>query len=251
MSLRRKHLIRLLLIVLPLLLAALILFVWRTQAAALPPVRGVTQRATIADTQLALTVGELDGGQRIIEAQLHDAGGRPLALDAVQLRFAMPFICADRIDITLLPVAAGRYRAAGTFFWMSGSYLGELSVPADGTSQAQTFVVPIAAPDVRSPFPLGALPDSATLAAGRQLYATHCASCHGDSGRGDGPASVGLSPRPSDLTEHMAAGKHSDEQIYLTIHNGRPGTAMAAWNPTLNTDEIWQLTAYLRTLATP
>ncbi|MEZ5778317.1 MAG: c-type cytochrome [Paracoccaceae bacterium] len=35
---------------------------------------------------------------------------------------------------------------------------------------------------------------------GRALYADYCASCHGDSGRGDGPAAAGLTRKPADLT---------------------------------------------------
>jgi hypothetical protein len=35
---------------------------------------------------------------------------------------------------------------------------------------------------------------------GRQLYEIYCRSCHGESGRGDGPAAETLRPRPSDLT---------------------------------------------------
>ncbi|MDP2084551.1 MAG: c-type cytochrome [Gemmobacter sp.] len=35
---------------------------------------------------------------------------------------------------------------------------------------------------------------------GRALYADYCAACHGDSGKGDGPAASGVSPRPADLT---------------------------------------------------
>lgn len=31
-------------------------------------------------------------------------------------------------------------------------------------------------------------------------YATYCASCHGASGRGDGPAAAGLDPAPANLT---------------------------------------------------
>ena len=36
--------------------------------------------------------------------------------------------------------------------------------------------------------------------AGEVLYRRHCAACHGVDGRGDGPASGGLCPPPSDLT---------------------------------------------------
>jgi len=36
--------------------------------------------------------------------------------------------------------------------------------------------------------------------AGELLYRRYCAACHGVEGRGDGPASAALSPRPTDLT---------------------------------------------------
>jgi mono/diheme cytochrome c family protein len=35
---------------------------------------------------------------------------------------------------------------------------------------------------------------------GRALYGDYCAACHGDTGRGDGPAAAALRPRPPDLT---------------------------------------------------
>lgn len=37
------------------------------------------------------------------------------------------------------------------------------------------------------------------IARGAALYQTHCASCHGAQGRGDGPAATSLSPPPADL----------------------------------------------------
>ena len=42
---------------------------------------------------------------------------------------------------------------------------------------------------------------------GRALYAEHCAVCHGDGGRGDGPAAGGLTPPPVDLTR-LSAGNN-------------------------------------------
>jgi mono/diheme cytochrome c family protein len=38
---------------------------------------------------------------------------------------------------------------------------------------------------------------------GAALYLRYCASCHGVSGRGDGPAAPALSPPPTDLTRGM------------------------------------------------
>lgn len=39
---------------------------------------------------------------------------------------------------------------------------------------------------------------------GRELFKTYCASCHGEMGRGDGPASQALRQRPPDLTQFSA-----------------------------------------------
>ncbi|WP_417523140.1 c-type cytochrome [Marinovum sp.] len=39
---------------------------------------------------------------------------------------------------------------------------------------------------------------------GRRLFVESCALCHGPSGRGDGPASDGLTPPPADLTRIAA-----------------------------------------------
>ena len=35
---------------------------------------------------------------------------------------------------------------------------------------------------------------------GRAIYQDYCVACHGDSGKGDGPAAAGLSKKPADLT---------------------------------------------------
>ncbi|NJN06107.1 MAG: cytochrome c [Rhodobacteraceae bacterium] len=38
-------------------------------------------------------------------------------------------------------------------------------------------------------------------AEGRAFFAENCVSCHGDSGKGDGPAVAGLAKKPTDLTQ--------------------------------------------------
>lgn len=43
-----------------------------------------------------------------------------------------------------------------------------------------------------------------TPSTGRMLYLQNCASCHGDTGRGDGPAASGLGTTPADLTQIAA-----------------------------------------------
>ena len=43
--------------------------------------------------------------------------------------------------------------------------------------------------------------DTDVVQSGRDLFATYCASCHGVSGRGNGPAAEELRRRPADLTQ--------------------------------------------------
>ena len=44
----------------------------------------------------------------------------------------------------------------------------------------------------------------APVDSGAVLYHRYCASCHGPTGRGDGPAAAALTPRPPDFTRRTA-----------------------------------------------
>ncbi len=60
---------------------------------------------------------------------------------------------------------------------------------------------------------------------GREVYARDCASCHGDTGKGDGPGAAGLLPKPANLAEH----DYTLERLSGALWNGSVGTAMSAW----------------------
>ena len=60
---------------------------------------------------------------------------------------------------------------------------------------------------------------------GRELYARHCATCHGATGTGDGPGAHGLLPRPANLAEHA----YANERLAQVLWNGVSGSAMSAW----------------------
>jgi mono/diheme cytochrome c family protein len=55
--------------------------------------------------------------------------------------------------------------------------------------------------------------------AGRTLYLDHCASCHGNAGRGDGPAAASLRTAPTDLTRYAQknGGVFPSEQLRRVI----------------------------------
>jgi mono/diheme cytochrome c family protein len=89
---------------------------------------------------------------------------------------------------------------------------------------------------------------AASIAAGKKLYDTQCASCHGTAGKGDGKAGLTLKPRPSDLTD--AEWKHgaTDGEIFTLIRDGAQKTAMRGYASRMATNDIWNIVNYLRTL---
>jgi mono/diheme cytochrome c family protein len=87
-------------------------------------------------------------------------------------------------------------------------------------------------------------------AAGQVIYTDNCASCHGDSGKGDGAAGASLDPKPANLV--TVASEDSDDRINWIINEGGPAmdlsASMVAWKDVLSEDEIWQVITYIRTL---
>lgn len=81
---------------------------------------------------------------------------------------------------------------------------------------------------------------------GRDTFQSTCTSCHGDGGRGDGPASAALNPPPKNLVELKA--QVGDDYLFWKISEGDFGTAMLAWKGILTEEQIWELITYIRTL---
>jgi copper transport protein len=92
------------------------------------------------------------------------------------------------------------------------------------------------------------LPDSASIARGQELYQANCLACHGSEGRGDGPTSLGLNPRPADFTSGHT-DSHPDGDVYYWIKTGVPNSAMPAFEEKFNDEDIWNLVNYVRRLS--
>lgn len=76
---------------------------------------------------------------------------------------------------------------------------------------------------------------------GQEMYKAYCASCHGLSGKGDGPAVPALKSAPPDLTtlSKRNGGKFPDSMVATILKNGvnKPahGSAeMPVWGPPLS-----------------
>jgi high-affinity iron transporter len=106
------------------------------------------------------------------------------------------------------------------------------------------------AANVRDRFGVRALPRAVPdVARGETLYAQLCASCHGPDGRGDGPASAGLDPPPSDLRDRDRMQALSPFALYSTIRYGIAGTAMAPFEAVLDDAARWDLAFLAASLA--
>jgi mono/diheme cytochrome c family protein len=212
----------------------------------------VSQTAQAGELHVTVQLDQAALGERILEVDVKDAAGGQVDLSAVRLRFTMAEMDMGRIEADAQPLGRGRYQARGSFFSMAGRWDVSATIERAGQPPAQAvFAFAIAAPGEASGPLNPQAADAATIAAGRQLYVANCVACHGATGRGDGPAAIGLRPRPADFMQHMIPGKHTDGQVFLWIKNGFPGTAMPAWSGRLSDDDIWRIVVYLRTLGQP
>ncbi len=87
-----------------------------------------------------------------------------------------------------------------------------------------------------------------SIAAGKTIYDKNCASCHGDTGRGDGRMGEELNPKPANLTD--AEWKHgsTDGEIFKVIHDGVSQTGMKPFGRKLTQHEIWDVINYIRSI---
>jgi mono/diheme cytochrome c family protein len=99
------------------------------------------------------------------------------------------------------------------------------------------------------------------LAEGQQLYATNCAACHGEQGRGDGVFAAELdqadtnehsgiesgemTTRPTDFTDAVHMLATSPAHLQGKMLRGGMGTGMPYWGPIFTEEQTWVLVAYL------
>ena len=89
--------------------------------------------------------------------------------------------------------------------------------------------------------------EASSLTVGKFLFAANCASCHGDTGAGNGPAAGALAPSPTNF--HLK--KPTQDRAWDVLENGVPGTAMPPWRSQLNAEERQALVEFVRSLYDP
>jgi mono/diheme cytochrome c family protein len=81
---------------------------------------------------------------------------------------------------------------------------------------------------------------------GQALHSRLCWTCHGKNGRGDGPASANLKPKPKDFSS-ADLQRQTDGELFWKLSNGKG--MMMPYKHSLNEENRWQLINYIRTLS--
>lgn len=91
--------------------------------------------------------------------------------------------------------------------------------------------------------------------AGRTLYNAWCVSCHGLTGKGDGPVAVGLPVKPGNHADGARMNGLSDAYLFAIIKQGgqavQRSQMMPPWGTQLTDQQIRDVVAYVRSLAVP
>lgn len=88
--------------------------------------------------------------------------------------------------------------------------------------------------------------DAASVASGKTLYGTHCKSCHGTKGKGDGPKAAQLDTESGDFTK-ASFQSQTDGSLYYKTEKGRKDMpSFKTKIPVAN--DIWAVINYIRTL---
>ena len=91
-------------------------------------------------------------------------------------------------------------------------------------------------PEQPTPTPTPSLPTELPPS-GEKIYVALCAQCHGANGEGGAGPALNIADFQQD----------TDQEIFNSISNGIPDTAMTAWGEVLNSDQINQLVKFIRT----
>ena len=109
-------------------------------------------------------------------------------------------------------------------------------------AQQIPWISPVRARNVKNPL----VRNESVLADAKTIYISNCAPCHGDRGKGDGPAATALNPKPADHSS-AAVQSESDGSLFWKISEGR--NAMPGYKKTLTDKQRWELVYYIRTLS--
>jgi mono/diheme cytochrome c family protein len=111
--------------------------------------------------------------------------------------------------------------------------------------QNRPWTVPVEAQQRKNPL----IRSEAILQSIRPLYNDKCASCHGNSGKGDGHDATLYDPAPTNFADAKRMSGVSDGELFYKLSEGRK--PMPSFRKRLTEDQRWQLILLLRSFAEP
>lgn len=123
---------------------------------------------------------------------------------------------------------------------LTGALLVAIAVAQDAKPGAEEWVAPARAAKKKNPVAA----DEASIGRAKQLYVQECLSCHGASGKGDGPGIKDLEKKPEDLSLAKAQ-EQSDGALFWKISEGRK--PMPALGEKWTENQRWDVVNYTRT----
>jgi mono/diheme cytochrome c family protein len=110
------------------------------------------------------------------------------------------------------------------------------------SAQAKTWTIPEGAAAEHSP--LSPAPD--VLKKGESLYKSHCVTCHGPKGLGDGP-DVDKKDR-ANKPANLVLSRNPEGVVFYKVWNGRQEPKMPAFKSRMTKDEVWSVVTYVVSL---
>jgi len=107
------------------------------------------------------------------------------------------------------------------------------------SAQGKGWTIPEGAATEKNP--LSSTPDA--LKKGESLYKSHCVTCHGPKGLGDGP-DVDRKDR-ANKPANLALSRNPEGVVFYKVWNGREQPKMPAFKSQMTRDEVWAVVAYV------
>ena len=88
------------------------------------------------------------------------------------------------------------------------------------------------------------IPDQESLQNGSEFFQRQCVVCHGEEGRGDGPAAKSLNQKPANFLDRGHSAIYGPGEKFWIIGNGSGETGMPAF-PNLSLMDRWNLVNHI------
>lgn len=88
--------------------------------------------------------------------------------------------------------------------------------------------------------------DDTAYQAAANIYKDNCAFCHGMPNQQRPPAATGMYPRPPQLFRGHGVTDDEPGETYWKVANGIRLTGMPSYKPSLNDQQLWQVTMLLK-----